>query len=69
MKGLQPPSQQLKTPKALTRTWSSMEVDSDKRICKFDLIIYPCADALQHPLAEILLEYASNGCPADCGAA
>ena len=44
-----------------------MEHNIDKRICKLNLLMCPRQEALQHPAAVKLLDYAISGCPADCG--
>jgi len=38
----------------------------DKRIGKFDSLMIPSGDALVHPSASRLVEYAIDGCPVDC---
>ena len=39
----------------------------DKRIGKSDSLMIPSGEALVHPSASRLVEYAMDGCPADCG--
>ena len=59
-----------KRPKIATsnkRKWSAMEHNIDKRIGKLNLLMCPRQEALQHPAAVKLLDYAISGCPADCG--
>ena len=39
----------------------------DKRIGKSDSLMIPSGEALVHPSACRLVEYAMDGCPEDCG--
>ena len=47
--------------------WSSQEHGIDQRIGKFKYLMYPRQEAKNHPSATRLLEYATVGCPVDCG--
>ena len=49
------------------RKWYAMEYNIDKRIGKLNLLMCPRQEALQHPTAVKLLDYAISSCLADCG--
>ena len=49
--------------------WSAGEKGIDERIGKFQYLMHPRKEALDHPSATRLVEYATVGCPADCGPA
>ena len=51
----------------IERNWSSLEHGIDKRIGKSDSLMIPSGEALVHPAASRLVEYAMDGCPVDCG--
>ena len=49
--------------------WSAGGKGIDERIGKFQYLMHPRKEALDHPSATRLVEYATVGCPADCGPA
>ena len=51
----------------IERNWSSSEHGIDKRICNLDSLMILSGNALVHPSASRLVEYAMDGCPVDCG--
>ena len=48
--------------------WSANEDGIDERIGKSKSLMYPRQQTINHPSYHRLLEYATVGCPADCGA-
>ena len=48
--------------------WSANEDGIDEQIGKSKSLMYPRQQAIHHPSYDRLLEYATVGCPADCGA-
>lgn len=65
--GLPPPTIRTLRDKGNTIECSVLEEDIDERIGKSNIITCKCLEALRHSSALRLLQYAIEGCAADCG--
>ena len=55
-----PPKRKRAEPDPLTPTQSEFST-------KIHGLMFPCNDVLKHPAAKMLLKWATDGCPVDCG--